>query len=140
MHRKRTVCCAAVGNCNEMWIWCGFERKNACKVQLKETPEGAPNKSRLQNARTCSLERRIVENNAFYGVLRGWYVDMLNKVSKVHRLRYTSSETITKCGFGAGLNAKILAKLSLTKHRKELEKQPITARSRASSQQATSTQ
>ena len=123
-----------------MWIWCGFERKNACKVQLNETPEGAPNKSRLQNARTCSLERRIVENNAFHGVLRTWYVDMQNKVSKVHRLRYTSSETITKCGFGAGLNAQILAKLSLTKHRKELEKQPITARARASSQQATSTQ
>ena len=56
MHRKRTVCCAAVGNCNEMWIWCGFERKNACKVQLNETPEGArkaanhssPNLTRLR--------------------------------------------------------------------------------------------
>ena len=70
MHRKRTVCSAAVANCNEMWIWCGFERKNPRKVQLNETPEGARKSANhsFPNASTCSLERRIVENNAFHVV------------------------------------------------------------------------
>lgn len=40
MHRKRTVCSTAVANCNEMWIWCGCERKNACKVKLTKHRKG----------------------------------------------------------------------------------------------------
>ena len=69
-HRKRAVCSAAVANCNEMWIWWGFERKNPRKIQLNETPEGARKSANhsFPNASTCSLERRIVENNAFHGV------------------------------------------------------------------------
>ena len=132
LHRWRYTSSETITKCG---FGAGLNAKTLAKFSLTKHRKG------LQispASKMRSLERRIVENNAFHGVLRTWYVDMLNKVSKVHRLRYTSSETITKCGFGAGLNAKILAKLSLTKNRKELEKQPITAR--ASSQQATSTQ